>query len=132
MRKLIRSLALHDRITVFISSHILAEVQAVCNRVGIIQHGTLRAEGHVEELLTQQAEATVEIGAADVEALKTALADLDGVEVLGPGESGRTRVAHPGVAVPAINRFLVERGVAVSALVPQERNLEDVFLEVTT
>ncbi len=39
VRELINSLALHDAITVFISSHLLSEVQAICNRVGIIQEG---------------------------------------------------------------------------------------------
>ena len=50
MRELIRSLALHDRITVFISSHLLGEVQAICNRVGIIVNGRLVEQSSMADL----------------------------------------------------------------------------------
>jgi ABC-2 type transport system ATP-binding protein len=131
MRDLIRSLALHDAITVLISSHLLAEVQAICNRVGIISNGTLRGEGVVEELLGAKQTAIVEVGTAEPDALVAALADLPGLEILGPGESGRMRIARGDVGVAEINRHLVGKGVAVDALVPIQRNLEDVFLEMT-
>jgi ABC-type multidrug transport system ATPase subunit len=131
MRDLIRSLALNDAITVFISSHLLVEVQAICNRVGIIHAGTLRAEGTVESLLSESATAgVVEIATAETEKLRAVLADL-GVAVLGPGEAGRLRVAHGERPISEVNRRLVEAGVPVDALVPAQRNLEDVFLEVT-
>ena len=45
VRDLVRSLALHDQITIFVSSHLLPEVQAICNRVAILQEGRLKAEG---------------------------------------------------------------------------------------
>ena len=132
MRDLIRSLALHDNITVFVSSHLLGEVQAICNRVGIIQEGRLRAEGLVEELLTTQGKQTfVEVAAADMDALKAALADMEGVDVLGPGSHGRLRVQYEGTTPAEINRRLVEVGVFIDVLVPETRDLEDVFLEVT-
>ena len=131
MRDLIRSLALHDSITVFISSHLLAEVQAICNRVGIIHAGTLRAEGRVDQLLHDTATQFVEVGSPDLDALKTAIGGIPGLEVLGPGGAGRLRVKHGEVALAEINRQLVQAGVAVDALVPVTKNLEDVFLEVT-
>ena len=131
MRELIRSLALHDRITIFISSHLLSEVQAICNRVGILQQGRLRAEGQVEDLLAQTDGARVlSIGATDLEALAAALAALEGVEIVGEPEGGRLTVHH-SLPVPTIVRALVEAGVEVEALVPSTRSLEDVFLEVT-
>jgi ABC-2 type transport system ATP-binding protein len=132
MRELIRSLSLHDRITIFISSHLLAEVQAMCNRIGIIQHGKLRAEGRVEELLGLGiGESTLEIGSPDVDALRAALAAIVGVDVLGQGRSGRVIVRPNEVKPEEVNARLNAAGVAVSAIVPTERNLEDVFLEVT-
>ncbi len=132
MRELIRSLSLHDRITIFISSHLLAEVQAMCNRIGIIQHGKLRAEGRVEELLGLGiGESTLEIGSPDVDALRAALAAIVGVDVLGQGRSGRVIVRPNEVKPEELNARLNAAGVAVSAIVPTERNLEDVFLEVT-
>ncbi len=132
MRDLIRSLALHDQITIFISSHLLGEVQAVCNRVGIIQSGTLRAEGNVKELIREDdGKPVVEIGCNDHEALKAALATIDGIEVTGPGAAGRVRAVYEGIELADLNIQLVQAGVRVDSLVPAQRNLEDVFLEVT-
>lgn len=132
MRDLIRSLALHDRITVFISSHLLAEVQAVCNRVGILQDGRLRAEGAVSELLGGvKVGVVVDIGAEDPAALSAVLSSLPGLEILGPGERGRLRVRLEAGGPADLLPVLVARGVRVDALVPSDRSLEDVFLEVT-
>jgi ABC-type multidrug transport system ATPase subunit len=136
MRDLIRSLALHDHITVFISSHLLAEVQAICNRVGILRDGRLRAEGRVDVLLgAHEADAAYEIGATDPAALEAALATLGGdggrLTVVGPSRSGRTLVRLGALAPDVVLRALFDAGVAVTAFVPVERNLEDVFLEVT-
>lgn len=132
MRDLVRSFALHDRITVFLSSHLLGEIQAICNRVGIVTEGTLRAEGPVAELLARSASPVVriEIG-ADPARLADGLAGFDGVTVEGPGSEGRTRLALRGVSVPDLVRHLVTAGLDVESLVPDRRNLEDVFLEVT-
>ncbi|MCB9664756.1 MAG: ABC transporter ATP-binding protein [Alphaproteobacteria bacterium] len=133
MRELIRSLALHDRITIFVSSHLLAEVQAICNRVGIIQEGTLRAEGRVDALLGEGLDVdVVELGSPDPEALEGIVAGIDGADVLGPGRSGRLLVrVGAGLARDAFVAELVARGARLDAVVPTERNLEDVFLEVT-
>ncbi len=132
MRELIRSLALHDRITILVSSHMLSEVQAIGNRVGIIQEGRLRAEGRVSELLTLgEAARVVEVGSPDEGALSACLDALDGVSLEGPGRAGRLRVKLVGRSVEAMVAAMVEAGVAVSAVVPAERDLEDVFLEVT-
>ena len=133
MRELIRSLALHDGITVFVSSHLLQEVQAICNRVGILQEGRLRAEGDVDALLAGAAERVVEIRAADGAALAAVLDGRDDLEVLGAGAHGRVRVRLRGeLSAAALNRDLVRADVMVEAFVPETRSLEDVFLEVTT
>lgn len=133
VRELVRSLALHDRITVFISSHLLAEIEAICNRVGIIQQGTLRAEGEVSALLAAHAKGRhiVEVGSPDADALRTVLDGLEGAVLIGAGATGRFRVALTELDVAGLNRALVEQGVAVQALVPESGRLEDVFLEVT-
>jgi ABC-2 type transport system ATP-binding protein len=134
VRELVRSLALHDRITVFLSSHLLAEVQAICNRVGILSEGSLRAEGSVGDLLKGEASPTriVEVGAPDLGQLRAVAAGFPEVEVEGPGAEGRLRLRLIGLEPAALNRRLVEAGVAIESLVPEKRNLEDVFHEVTT
>lgn len=133
VRELVRSLALHDRITVFVSSHLLAEVQAVCNRVGILQDGQLRAEGTVEALLGGVTGVKLaEIGSSDADKLRAALEGMSGVELVGPGERGRLRVGLVGATAADVLRALVDGGVPVEAFVPEEKSLEDVFLEVTS
>lgn len=130
VRELVRSLAARDAITVLISSHLLAEVQAMCNRVGILQRGRLRAEGEVASLLAAQSgTGIVEVAATDMAALRQALPQ--GVEDLGAGSEGRLRLQLGALEPHALNAQLVAAGVAVTALVPERRSLEDVFMEVT-
>jgi len=134
VRQLVRSLALHDGITVFLSTHLLAEVQAICNRVGILQKGRLQAEGTVEELLARgdQADGMVEVSSSDPAALAAAVAALPGAEAKGEGTQGRLRViVQAPLDVPGLIAGLVERGVPLTSVVPQRRSLEDVFLELT-
>jgi len=132
MRDLIRSLALHDRITIFISSHLLSEVEAMCSRVGILRHGVLRAEGSVAELLAG-ASGTHVVGllAADMEALETHVDQLPYAQRVGPGGGGRLLVSLDGADATQLNRDLAARGVYLEALVPKSKDLEDVFVEVT-
>ena len=132
VRELIRSLALNEQLTVFISSHLLAEVQAICNRVGIIQKGRLRAEGYVDDLLKAHSnETSVEIGAEDNSKLEEVLGTIDGIKIRGAGEAGRILVELESITIASLNRSLVESDIAITALVPQTTNLEDVFMEVT-
>ena len=137
VRALIRRLN-EDGLTIFLSSHLLAEVEQLCNRVAVIGHGRLLAEGTIAEV----------VGGDNgrpkyrlvVDNAKTALRILEGgahatdASVAGPpdglgGEEIRLAVgpAGPGPVV----RDLVAGGVAVLALVPARPSLEDLFLELT-
>lgn len=134
VRELIRSLALTDRITVLISTHLLAEVQAICNRVGILHAGRLQAEGPVSELLSGSASPGIllEIGAPELGAVEGILAAMAGVSVEGPGGEGRLRVRlDDNVATADVARKLLAADIPIEALVPIRRNLEDVFMELT-
>lgn len=136
VRDLLRGLAQTDKITVFLSSHLLGEVQVLCNRVGILEKGQLVYEGDVSGLgpasETEEVRVAVDIGARDVQALGAALAGIAGAKVLGDGEAGRVRVQLSGIDAAALNRALVGAGVDVTALVPVEANLEALFLSVTS
>jgi ABC-2 type transport system ATP-binding protein len=126
MRTFIRSLARGGR-TVVLSSHLMGEVEQVCDRVGVIRAGTLVAEGTVQQLrgragLRVRAEpragaAQLIAGQPDVAAVATADGWLD--------------VDVDPVHAPAINRALVQAGFAVAELAPRQASLEDVFLELT-
>ncbi|MSP54218.1 MAG: ABC transporter ATP-binding protein [Myxococcales bacterium] len=134
IRDLLMELVRRDRLTVFVSSHLLAEVEAMCNRVGIIDRGVLKAEGRVVDLLAGRGDVTeVEVGVSD-RALALAVIDAtDGrARIIGEGEDGRLLVGLTALDVSAFNQRLVEAGVGVTALVPRNRSLEDLFLEVTS
>ncbi|MEZ4240804.1 MAG: ATP-binding cassette domain-containing protein [Myxococcota bacterium] len=83
VRDLVRSLALNDRITVVLSSHLLAEVQATCNRVAILDAGRVRAEGDVARLLAGDAAVTLVVevsspGAGGSDRIRAAVAGREG------------------------------------------------------
>jgi ABC-2 type transport system ATP-binding protein len=126
MRSLIRRLGSGDR-TVLLSSHMLGEVQQVCDRVGVISRGALIAEGTVDEL---RGRGSVLVRAEPMTLARESAERLLGtrrVEVL----DGALRLDADPQDAPRINRELVLAGVAVSEFRQIERTLEDVFLEMT-
>jgi ABC-2 type transport system ATP-binding protein len=130
MRRLVVDLAAGGR-TVLLSSHLLAEVQQICDRVGVIADGRLIHEGTVEQMrggavLRIRGEPVT--GAARILARATGATphpalDEDGNPVLD--------VPAAGVDVPAVTRALVAAGVDVHAIAVREQALEDAFLTMT-
>jgi len=126
MRGLIRSLAKDRGKTVFLSSHLLGEVQQVCDRVAIINKGEVVREATVAGLLDQDS-MSLRIEAAPLEQAEAALSPhwpvrRDGAALL---------VTAARAEAPEVARRLVEAGVALFALAPVQANLEDVFLALT-
>lgn len=133
IRELLKELVRRDGLTVFVSSHILGEVQQMCNRVGIIDRGELKQEGRVADLLAGLGPVTqVEVGVGDRAAASLAIEATEGAALNGDGEEGRLLVNLSGIDAAALNAALVRAGVAVHALVPKSGSLEDVFMSVTT
>ena len=126
MRTFIRELAGGHR-TVLLSSHLMAEVEQVCDRVGVISHGRLVGEGTVDELRGRE---ELWVRAEPLEEAARLLSRLVAVDAVTRVDGG-LRVAAEPAAAPAINRALVEAGIAVSELRPERASLEDVFLELT-
>jgi ABC-type multidrug transport system ATPase subunit len=126
MRALIRRLGSGDR-TVMLSSHLMGEVQQVCDRVGVIARGSLIAEDTVNELRGR--------GSLLVRAEPLSTARETAERILGTGrvqeQDGTLRLDSDPADAARINRELVLAGVAVSELRPIERTLEDVFLQLT-
>ena len=128
IRRLLRRLA-DDGTTVFVSSHLLVEVEAMCDRVGVLAHGKLLAEGPPGSLRGFADHARIEVD--DVARAIGVLASIDGVELLEDGSrsgAGVVRVRLAGATTAALNGALVSAGVAVSALTPERSSLEDVFI----
>src|SRR5436309_15462561 len=128
MRDLMHRLAAEGK-TVFISSHMLSEVQQICTRVAIINLGRLITESSIEELISGQGEYTVKLERAN-EALallqtqpwgSSSRLDSSGALVtLAPEGRGRN-----------LNLFLVNAGFAPDMLTQTTQDLEQVFLSLT-
>jgi len=128
MRDLMHRLAAEGK-TVFISSHMLSEVQQICTRVAIINLGRLISESSIEELISGRGEFTVKLERAN-EALaliqkqpwgRSARLDSTGALVtLAPEGRGRN-----------LNLFLVNEGFAPDMLTQTTQDLEQVFLSLT-
>jgi len=131
VRLMIRALVEDEGRTVFVSSHLLDEVEKTCDVAAIIDGGRVIAQGSIDELVADEAgELVIECDDAD-----RALAVLAGdAAVRDPrAEHGALRMrlldhGHAG----EINSRLVEAGIVVTRLEPARRSLEDRFLEMTT
>ena len=125
MRVLIRSLAEEHGKTVFLSSHLLHEVQQLCDRVAIISSGTMIHESRIADLLRHDSGYRVE--ASPLNIAEAALASRWPTRV--DGEALLVDAARDDV--PDLVRRLVGAGANVHGVAPTQRNLEEVFLSMT-
>ena len=124
--------------TVILSSHILAEVEATCDRVVIINEGKIVADGTPEQL-SQKAQGNetlkISIEGGDKNNVFSALKELSPVSVVDFAEdSEKTFIVEskPEMSsAKAIFDMCVSKGWYITQLTPQEKNLEDVFRELT-
>lgn len=111
--------------TVLFNSHLLSEVEQMCDRVAIVRQGRKVYDGRLEGIADE--EMTLEIEADPVELARACYGRLGGRELAEEG-----RVSFPEGTDPAVvARELVEAGVNLRRLTPLRRSLEDVYLEVT-
>jgi ABC-type multidrug transport system ATPase subunit len=126
MRTFVRGLGRGQR-TVLLSSHLMPEVEQICDRVGVIHHGVLVREGTVDELRGRR---SLLVRALPIERAADLLRSLPEVSDV-RADDGDLRFSADPSAAPVINRALVTAGVAVSELRTERASLEDVFLELT-
>jgi ABC-2 type transport system ATP-binding protein len=127
MRRLVVDLAQDGR-TVLLSSHLLAEVQEICDRVGVISNGRLLRESTVAEL---RGGTTIRVRATPLEqalAVSMSVAGDDAVSL----EHDRLLIETPPERAAELTRALVRRGVDVHEVTTVERTLEEAFFEMTT
>jgi ABC-type multidrug transport system ATPase subunit len=111
-----------DGVTVFVSSHLLAEVEQLCTRVGVMDAGRLVLQEDLAVLRQPTGHITITTPDGDA-----AVALLDGRIA---GRDG-TRLMVRGTDVPELNAMLVRANIRVDAIAAERRTLEDVVLEVT-
>ena len=128
VRDLIARLAAERNVTVFLSSHLLSEIEQLATRMAIINNGSLVVQGSVRELL-EAGTGSVEVIAVPGDRALALIRSLPYVEEAALVDD-RIRVKVPAAQSGAMNTELVRAGIDVRALVPQ-RSLEDYFLSIT-
>jgi ABC-2 type transport system ATP-binding protein len=128
MRDLMRALAAQGK-TVFISSHVLTEVQQICTRVAIITNGRLVTESTVEALTQTQGGYVVKVR-QPAEALALVLAQPWGASAR-LDANGYLLTPSPDGEGRSLNLFLSQAGHAPDLIMYQTESLEDVFLRLT-
>jgi ABC-2 type transport system ATP-binding protein len=126
IRDLLRELVAQGT-TVFLSSHLLAEVELLCNRAAIMSEGRLLAQGEVSHLLAPTGRVRIET--PDVGAAVELAPSID--VTVRERTPASVVLALDGKAPEELNRALVEHGVPVRGLVVERRRLEDLFLDLT-
>jgi ABC-2 type transport system ATP-binding protein len=128
MRRLVRRLA-DQGITVLLSSHLMAEVEELCDRVAIVRSGRVVYEGALDELIATTA-GRYELRTTDDARALAIAAEEPGVRDVAPAERGLRLVADEDVAA-RLSIALAEAGVGISALVPRTASLEELFFRMT-
>ncbi len=127
IRDLIPELAREDR-AVFLCSHLLHEVELVCDRVAIIKKGTMIANAPVHELVTNGQ--VLQVKVADAAGALEVLKSLPWIKSV-KDENGYLVVDAPVNSGSQINQALAEQHIFASEIVNHVASLEDIFLELT-
>ena len=130
VRELIRSIRDTGDTTIFLSSHLLGEMEQICDRVAVLARGRVLREDSLDGLLSSE-QATISIAVSDGDDART----TDWLAAHAPG-ARRTRQGHfeldaDGHECAALNRRLVEAGIGVEALARRNPTLEEVFVSLT-
>jgi ABC-type multidrug transport system ATPase subunit len=127
-RKLIRRLRDELKLTIFLSSHLLTEIEQLCNRVGIIHEGRLLYEGGPEALVAPTCSYKVR-----VDHLSSAFELLNKEPRVTVSRNGDSflRIEADAESISAVNALLVSKGIKVYELSPAQETLEEAFLRLT-
>ena len=126
VRELVRELA-DGGVTVFLNSHLLTEVEAVCDRVAIVSQGRVVASGPLDDLAGAVTQLRVLLDRVDRGALGLLAGHGEVVRVEG---TAVTLAVDTLDAAPDLARLLVSSGYRLYGLVPVQRSLEDVFVDL--
>jgi ABC-2 type transport system ATP-binding protein len=129
LRGLLRRLA-DEGMTILLSSHLLAEVQEICNRVAVINEGRIVHEGPLSEL-GASATGRYRLHTTDDAAAAAALARVDGVQGLRREQHELSFTLAAEAEAVAVTRALAEAGVGIDELVREQATLEELFFRLT-
>ena len=129
IRDLIIHLSKDQKKTIFLSSHILYEVEMVADRMIIINKGSTQVEGSVEELLNRN-DLKVTFEVDDTQKVLELVKETAWIKKLNSESKNRVIFSLRNTEIAALNKYLVDNKISVSAVVPT-RSLEEYFLQIT-
>jgi len=129
VRQVILNMAHKEGKTIFLSSHNLAEVQRICNRVALIDRGEIKLDGELEQLQRERSANEVKIETTDAiaEPLFAELKSLSHLGLRDRKDKSLTFVLQEGVRVPDIVSLLVRRGVEIEGVSRKKASLEEIY-----
>jgi ABC-2 type transport system ATP-binding protein len=128
MRALVHRLA-EEGMTVLLSSHLMSEVEELCDRVAIVARGRVIHEGSLEELIASTA-GQYDLRTTDDDRATALAARAEGIRELRAGAGGLSFTADER-AVAALTLELAQAGIGMTALVPRTATLEELFFRLT-
>lgn len=129
IRDLICELSTKEKITFFISTHLLHEVEQMCNKVAILHKGRILAKGVVEDLLNMDYE-TIEISTPLPKEALSLLQEHNYVKRAQESQKGIIAQIEKGYSAE-INKYLVKNSINVKYLTPNNQSLEEFFIQLT-
>lgn len=129
IRDLILHLSKDQKKTIFLSSHILYEVEMVADRMIIINKGSTQVEGNVQELLNKN-DLKVTFEVDDTIKVHELIKETLWIQKLSSEAKNRLIFSLKNNEIAELNRLLVENKISVSAVIPT-RSLEEYFLQIT-
>jgi len=130
LRILLRKLANEQGLTIFFSSHLLSEVEELCDRVVVLHRGEVKAAGPLSELMNVKG-FHYRIDVSDVDKATEIVKSIDGASVEPGTIKDSIIVSSETDLARRINHALVAAGIGVDQLVRTQRGLEDVYIELT-
>ncbi len=131
VRELVRQIRDEGHTTVLLSSHLLGEMEMICDRVAVLAQGRMLKESSLDELLgTEAGVIQVEVGPGQGEAAAELLADRFGAKVTRL-RAGHLELDAAGFGATDVNRVLMGEGLDVQGLAASRRSLEQVFVDLT-
>ena len=132
LKELLINLAKKENVGVFISSHLLSELEQICDRVIIIKNGKIIGNGTIEEKLSQEEHfISVLVNVEEVDKAEEVIKNIDFISSYKKVNSNDITVNIRHKDIPLLNRILVQNDISVFTLKPIKRSLEEIFLEKT-
>lgn len=131
LRQILRKISREEKTAVFVSSHIIAEMQAMCDKIAMIQNGKIIKVSDIDTLLATDSEGKVEC-IVKVNALKEA------VELIKKNITEEVKIDDDVIVakvkkeeISKINKLLVSNDIDVESISEKENSLEDIFFDTT-